>query len=79
MQTVSVAEFKANFSSILKELEESHEEFVIEYGRSHKKVAKLVPYRGEKGEKRSFGVLKGRGTYSLGSDFRISDEELTDG
>ena len=58
MQTVSVAEFKANLSSLLKQLQESGEEIVIEYGRGHKKVAKLIPYS-EKRDKRVFGQFKG--------------------
>ena len=58
MQTLSVAEFKANLSSILQKIQDDSEEIVIAYGRGHKKVAKLVPYVEETGH-RVFGQYKG--------------------
>ena len=57
MQTVSVAEFKANLSSILQEIQQKGEEIVIAYGRGHKKIAKVVPYTEESGY-REFGQYK---------------------
>ena len=58
MQTLSVAEFKANLSSILQKMQDDGEEVVIAYGRGHKKVAKLVPYVEDSGH-RVFGQYKG--------------------
>ena len=58
MQTLNVAEFKANLSSILQQIQEDGEEIVIAYGRGHKKVAKLVPYAEDSGH-RVFGQYKG--------------------
>ncbi len=69
MQTVSVADFKANLSSILQEVQEKGEEIIIAYGRGHKKIAKLVPFREEEGE-REFGQF--RGAIKIPEDF---DEE----
>ncbi len=58
MQTLSVAEFKANLSSILQQMQEDGEEIIIAFGRGHKKVAKLVPYMEDTGH-RVFGQFKG--------------------
>jgi len=69
MQTVSVADFKANLSSLLQEVQENGEEIIIAYGRSRKKIAKLVPFREEKGN-REFGQF--RGAIEIPEDF---DEE----
>jgi len=69
MQTVSVADFKANLSSILLEVQEKGEEIVIAYGRGRKKIAKLVPFHEERG-KREFGQF--RGAMKIPEDF---DEE----
>ena len=75
MKTVSIAEFKSAFSSLLKSVEKG-EEIIIEYGRSHRRVAKLVPYTEEKKGKRKLGPLKNRGSFRLSDDFAMSDEEL---
>ena len=69
MQTVSVADFKANLSSILQEVQKEGKEIIIAYGRNHKKIAKLVPYLEEKG-RRNFGQF--RGAMKIPEDF---DEE----
>ncbi|ALE52219.1 hypothetical protein SP60_02585 [Candidatus Thioglobus autotrophicus] len=58
MQTVQVGQFKTNFSDILKRVS-SGEEFIIEYGKRHKKVAKIVPYK-ENTEQRVFGQMQGK-------------------
>ena len=75
MKTVSIAEFKSDFSSLLKSVERG-EEIIIEYGRSHRRVAKLVPYIEEKKGTRKLGLLKNRGSFRLADDFAVSDEEL---
>ena len=40
MQTVQVGELKRDFSNILKQVGRG-EEFVVEYGKNHEKVAKI--------------------------------------
>ena len=73
MQTVSVADFKANLSSILQEVQEKGEEIVIAYGRNHKKIAKLVPYHEEKGH-REFGQYRGK--IEIPEDFDEENESI---
>jgi antitoxin (DNA-binding transcriptional repressor) of toxin-antitoxin stability system len=58
MQTLQLGQFEANFSDILKRVSVG-EEFVIEYGKHHKKVAKIVPYE-EDFKQRIFGQMYGK-------------------
>ncbi len=73
MQTLSVAEFKANLSSILQQMQDDGEEIVIAYGRGHKKVAKLVPYVEDSGH-RIFGQYKGM--VEIPKNFDEEDEAI---
>ena len=59
MQTVQVGQFKSEFSSILDQVKNFGEKFVVEYGKNHKKVAMLVPYEDDT-KKRKFGQLNGK-------------------
>jgi len=72
MQTVQVGELKRDFSNILKQVG-SGEEFVVEYGKNHEKVAKIIPYK-EKLEKRVFGQLKGK--IDIPDDFNNESDEI---
>ena len=78
MQTIQVADLKANFSDILKHLAQDQEEYIIQYGRKHKKVAVLIPY--EKYEKNypkiKLGILSGKGSYKIKDNFEMTTEEL---
>ena len=59
MQSIHIGKFKAELSSILEKVKKNGESFVIEFGKKHKKVAMLVPYKEEK-KPRKFGQLKGK-------------------
>ncbi|SMN15294.1 prevent-host-death protein [uncultured Candidatus Thioglobus sp.] len=74
MQTVQVGQFKTNFSDILKRVS-SGEEFIIEYGKRHTKVAKIVPYK-EEPKQRVFGQLKGK--LDIPTDFNNNFQEVED-
>lgn len=81
MQSVQVAEFKARFSHILGQIKNRGEEYVLEYGKNHEKVAVLIPYEKYKrqcGRKITFGLLAGRASFALGDDFALTDQELLD-
>jgi len=73
MQTISVGKLKANFSEVLNLVKNKKEEFIIEYGRNHEKVAKIVPFE-EKKSKRKFGQLKGK--IVVPDDFNDEDEGI---
>ena len=75
MQTVQVGQFKAEFSSILEQVQNTGEKFIIEYGKQHKKVAMLVPFEEEK-KQRVFGQLKGK--VHIPDNFDDEDEEINE-
>lgn len=75
MKAVQVGKFKSELSSILEQVQNNGEEFVIEFGKKHKKIAMLVPYAQDK-KKRKFGQYKGK--YSVPVDFDAENEEIND-
>ena len=58
MQSIQVGQFKSELSSILEKIQKDGEAVVIEFGKSHKKVAMLVPYV-DNLKPRTFGLLNG--------------------
>ncbi|MDA9271850.1 type II toxin-antitoxin system Phd/YefM family antitoxin [bacterium] len=78
MKSVQVGVFKSEFSDILQQVKENGESFIIEYGKNHKKVAMLVPYKEclEHQKPRIFGYMKNRGSYELQDDFYMTDDEF---
>ncbi len=57
MQSIQVGQFKSELSSILNQVQNLGETFVIEFGKKHKKIAMLVPYEESK-KVRKFGQLE---------------------
>jgi hypothetical protein len=78
MESIQVGHLKSEFSTILHRVQENGEMFVIEYGRNHKKIAMLIPYQEalEYKEPRVFGILKNRASFTLGTDFDMTDDEF---
>jgi antitoxin (DNA-binding transcriptional repressor) of toxin-antitoxin stability system len=77
MQVIQVADLKARFSDILKQIVDEGEEYVIQYGRKHKWVAVLIPY--DAYEKRKTGIKLGllsQHSYKIHDDFEITTEEF---
>jgi antitoxin (DNA-binding transcriptional repressor) of toxin-antitoxin stability system len=75
MKTMSVGEFKANFSQVLK-MVLAGEEIGILYGKKKEIVARMVPKNIEKKPRRKLGVLEGKGKIKFGTDFEITEEEF---
>jgi prevent-host-death family protein len=74
MKSIAVGEFKAQFSSVIKELQEGHP-IAITYGKKRTKLAVLVPYdQFVKSAERQIGVLQGKASYVIHDDFTITDE-----
>jgi prevent-host-death family protein len=75
MKTMSVGEFKAHFSQVLKEVEKG-EKIGITFGRKKEVKAFLVPKEDSK-EPRKLGILEGQAGYFMNDDFKqTSDEEF---
>jgi len=75
MQSIQVGKFKADLSSILEQVQNFGEKFVIEYGKKHKKVAMLVSYE-EKKKIRKFGQLEGK--INIPDDFDDESKEINE-
>jgi len=78
MESIPVGQFKTNFSTILQNIQNSGESYVIEYGKKRKKVAMIIPYDKylEESAERTFGLLEEKGSFYMKEDFAMTDEEL---
>ena len=74
MKTLSVGEFKTNFSEVLKEVENG-EKIAIAYGKKKEIKALLVPNELKK-TKRKLGILQGKASYRIKKGYRITEEEF---
>jgi prevent-host-death family protein len=74
VKSIAVGEFKAQFSSVIKELQEGHP-IAITYGKKRTKLAVLVPYdQYVKSAKRQIGILQDKASYAMHDDFKLTDE-----
>ena len=77
MKTMTTADFKANFSSVVDELKRGNK-VVITYGRKKVPLATIIPQSQLEKPNHSVrvGALKSQGwTYAL-NDFEMTEEEL---
>ena len=74
MKTLSVGEFKANFSEVLKKVL-AGEEIGISYGKKKEIVARLVPKTSKK-QKRKIGILEGKAKAIFARNFKMTEEEF---
>jgi antitoxin (DNA-binding transcriptional repressor) of toxin-antitoxin stability system len=75
-ENIQVGKLKAEFSSVLEQVKQG-KEFIIEYGKSHKQVAKIVPIKKEKPKERKFGQLEGKIHFNE-DEFFAADKEISD-
>jgi prevent-host-death family protein len=74
MKTMSVGEFKAHFSEVLKEVEKG-EKIGITFGRKKEVKAFLVP-KEENKEPRKLGILEGQGKAIFKGGYNMTEEEF---
>ncbi|MBV8098260.1 MAG: prevent-host-death protein [Verrucomicrobia bacterium] len=75
MKTMTVAEFKARFSEALDAVRRG-ESIAVTYGRSKRTVAVFQPPARGKKKPRPVGLLDGKISFEVGSDFEMDDSEL---
>ena len=75
MIQMTVADFKADFSSVLAKVQQG-EQFQILYGRSKKPVALLSPLSHSGKPKRILGTYEGKASFSEKGDGKITIEEF---
>lgn len=79
MRSLTASELKANLSNILTEVQTKGEEYIIEYGRNHEKIAVLIPY--EKYQQQfqqgiKLGLFSDMASVEFKPNFKITDEQL---
>jgi antitoxin (DNA-binding transcriptional repressor) of toxin-antitoxin stability system len=72
---MSVGEFKAKFSEVLKKVL-AGEEIGISYGKKKEIIARLVPKADTKKPKRKIGIFEDKGSVYFGPDFKMTEEEF---
>ena len=75
MKSMAVAEFKAEFSTVLAEVRRGNKVGIL-YGKARRPVAMIVPYQPETEEKREIGFLDKEVKIEYPDDFEMSEEEL---
>ena len=75
MKTINVANLKADFSAVINDLKKG-DEVIVEYGKRYEKLAVIVPYKKYKRNSRKIGILKGKASFKMNTDFKISAEDL---
>lgn len=83
MKALTYPEFSKNLVKILKEVNLG-EEIIIKNDKTQENIAVLIPYKKYQEKKneeskhsnRKLGMLKGKASYKINKDFKITDEEL---
>lgn len=75
MVKMTVADFKADFSSVLSRVQRG-EHFQILFGRAKKPVAVLSPLESSQKAKRVLGTYEGKASFSEKGDGKITLEEF---
>ncbi|MDR1272354.1 MAG: hypothetical protein LBK04_05130 [Clostridiales Family XIII bacterium] len=74
MEKLSVAAFKSNFSSVIERVKSGGEVEIL-YGRAKVPVARVTPIPATK-KGGLLGCLKGKASFSIGEDWKMTGEEL---
>jgi antitoxin (DNA-binding transcriptional repressor) of toxin-antitoxin stability system len=75
MRTLTVGDLKANFSTILKNVQHG-EEIAIAFGKKKEIVAYIIPKELRPKTKRILGLWEGKGTVTFNEDFKMTEEEF---
>lgn len=75
METMTVGDFKANFSEVLKKVQQG-EEIAISFGKKKEIVARLIPGSGQKKAKRKIGIFEGKAKITFTKNYSITEEEM---
>ncbi|TDE14526.1 type II toxin-antitoxin system Phd/YefM family antitoxin [Dyadobacter psychrotolerans] len=76
MKTMTVGEFKAQFSEVIAQVK-AGEEIAVTFGRKKEVVGYFMPQKDQfKSKKRVLGILEGKATAAFNEDFEITEEEF---
>ena len=76
MKTMTVGEFKAQFSEVIAQVK-AGEEIAVTFGKKKEIVGYFMPEKDQsKLKKRVLGVLEGKATAVFNEDFEITEQEF---
>jgi len=76
MKTLTYMEVKNNFPVIWDTIRNG-EEIVVSTEKRREKIAVIIPYeRYQRKKQRPLGILKGKATYNIKDNLKITDEEF---
>lgn len=75
MKTMTVGDFKANFSKVAEDVKNG-EEVTVTYGKNKEVLGHFIPKRKEVLKKRVLGSLKGKMQIIIKDDFKMTVEEF---
>ncbi len=75
MKALTKKELKKNIIELL-ELVKKGEEIFIQSDKNQETEAVIIPFKKYKKGSRPLGILKGKASYRIKDDFKITDEEL---
>jgi antitoxin (DNA-binding transcriptional repressor) of toxin-antitoxin stability system len=75
MNLLTVGEFKAKFSDVVKMIL-AGKQVGVSYGKKKEPIAILVPYKKYKTKKRKLGILEGKASFKFKKGFKMTDEEF---
>lgn len=77
MKTLTYTQIKKTILPKYFERVKNGEEIVISKNNDHEKIAIILPYEKYKKE-RPLGILKGKATFEIKDDFKMTEKELLD-
>ena len=76
MKKLTVGNLKTHFSEVLDNIKNG-EEYIVEYGKKHHKIAAIIPYsKYKKTNKLKLGVLKNENNIEFSSNFKITTNDF---
>jgi prevent-host-death family protein len=75
MNLLTVGEFKAKFSEVIKMVLEG-KQVGVTYGKKKEPIAVFVPYKKFKAKKRKLGIWGGKGSFKMSKDFKMTVDEF---
>jgi antitoxin (DNA-binding transcriptional repressor) of toxin-antitoxin stability system len=76
MKTYTVGDLKTHFSEVMDMVQEG-EEIYVTYGKKKEIVAQIVsPQKKQRMKKRKLGLLKGKASFKIHGNWKMTEEEF---
>lgn len=75
MRVMTVGDLKTHFSEVIQDIR-AGEEIAVSFGKKKEIVAYIIPKSARKNQKRTLGILKGKGTVTFAETFKLTEEKF---